>query len=103
MRFVLVGLSLIIAWFAWWRAQEGAPEAAAAAGSAVSKQQQQQQRQRYQQQQGPSAGPGPQGLRSGLRSAGVTLLEMFSGRYLYRALVHGVAHPKQAARHIKAS
>jgi hypothetical protein len=90
MRFVLVGVSLFIAWLAWWRtAHDEEPEAAAAAGAAAAKQQQR--------------APQQPSLGAGLCSAGATFFDMFSGRYLYRVFAHGVAHPNRAARRIKAS
>lgn len=67
MRFVLVGISLVLAWFAWWRSSSSA-HAAEEDGHG---QQQRQEQQHHQQ------------LSSSWRQRGLLLLDMFSGKYLY--------------------
>jgi hypothetical protein len=64
MRFVLVGISLVLAWFAWWRSSSSAHDAE------EDGQQQRQEQQHHKQ-------------LSSWRQRGLLLLDMFSGKYLY--------------------
>jgi hypothetical protein len=68
MRFVLVGISLVLAWFAWWR-NSSSTDVAEQDGHGQQRQQQQQQHQKQ--------------LPSSWRERGLLLLDMFSGKYLY--------------------
>lgn len=88
MRFVLVAISLFIAWFAWWRCQEQE--------AAEEEDQQQRGSGDCPQQQ---SGKQRQWAVERLWSLSAMLLDMFSGKYLYRAVVHGIDRP---AGHIKA-
>jgi hypothetical protein len=72
LRFVLVGFSLLIAAFAWWR--YGSIDEAGEQGSEAEASRRQQ----------PGENPS---LSIRLKAGGRTLFDMFSGRYLYNAMI----------------
>ncbi|GBG00128.1 hypothetical protein Rsub_12739 [Raphidocelis subcapitata] len=96
MRFVLVGISLVVAWFAWWRSEALQEDAEAEEGSGAAGQRQRQRRRG-------AAAPDPKAatLPQRLRGAAATFFDMFSGAYLYRAIAHGVER-RPAAAHARA-
>lgn len=67
MRFILLGVSLVIAWFAYWQCSK--------ATQAASMEAQKEQQLSHQQCSG-----------ARLKQAALTLLDMFSGKYLYNII-----------------
>ena len=79
MRFVLVGISICLAALAWWRF--GNEDSLLSSGDAGDRQQARQ------------PGETSAGWRAQAHKAGRTVLDMFTGRYIYNAMQKGVAKP----------
>ena len=78
LRFVLVGISLLIASLAWWRCQEAEEQHYGVA------------EQRGGMREGGQEKAAARTQRSSWADGGALLLDMLSGRYLYRAATQGL-------------
>jgi hypothetical protein len=96
MRFVLVAVSLVVAWFAWWRSEaaDATDEVGGDGNTGAARRQ-------HEARSGGADPAKPAPLLRRLRGAAAAFLDMFSGAYLYRAITNGAR--QRPAGHVKAA